>query len=472
VTDRSRGVKRGLRASTLGLACLLGLQASAVQATESSVGASNELSSERVDALWERLEAQERRLNMQQEVIATQQARLDAQDSLLATQAERLRAQGALLDEQATRLSSLRGGPGDRELLLGEWETQEAAALQARTGRGAAAGRVYGQVAQGEARVGQAPSPEDPPEVPILADQGGVLTPPGVLTIEPEFEFTSASTLQFEFSGIGVQDALLIGDLEASASDREVFTSRFQARLGLRERLEASLEVPYLWRSDRFERRITTESEPQGLSDRSDGSGLGDVAVGLHYQFPRAADSRSTFVGNLRVKADTGRSPFDVDLGPGGIADELPTGSGYWSIEPSLTWIHPSDPAVLFGTLSYSWNIPTDVDEDRLLDGQTVRIGRVDPGDAIGAGFGIGLSLNETTSLSLSYSHTYVLRTESEINETDFVSRPIHVGELQMGLAFMVSNAPIRLTAAIGVTENAPDVRISLGVPVSWSLFE
>jgi len=370
-----------------------------------------------VAELRERLEAQERRLSAQESLISLQQSRLDAQDQL----------------------------------------------LESRRGRGEGSERQP---------VGEPPAPDEPPEVAVLADQGGVLTPRGVLTIEPEVEFTSASSLQFEFSGIGVESAFLIGDIEASSSDRSIFSSRLNARLGLTDRMEVSLDVPYLSRSDRFERRIVSAGDPGGLTDRTRGQGLGDIAVGLHYQFPRSAQSRTTLVGNLRVKSDSGGSPFDVDVDPMGIEEELATGSGYWSIEPSLTWIRPTDPAVLFGTLGYSWNLPVDVDRSRMLNGQPVRVGRVDPGDAISAGFGIGIALNETTSLSLSYNHQYVLRTESELNGIDFLSRPLHVGEFQLGLSFEIADTPARLTASIGVTENAPDVSVSLAMPLNFLVFE
>ena len=402
-----------------------------------------------LERLWARLDAQERRLDAQESVLTTQERRLRAQDSLLDAQAE-------IIARQRSRAETG---------LVAESED----ALAARSGTGPV------QASSTPGPVGVAPEAEGAerrPDLALIADRGGVLTPVGVLTVEPEIEFLTASSLEFELDGTLVEEPIFIGDIQAGSSDREVVSSRLQARLGLRERLELSLEVPYVWRTDRFERQVQNDSDRSRFARRTRGGGLGDVALGLHYQLPRSRGDGSTWVGNLRIKSTTGSSPFEVDRGLDGVETELATGSGYWSVEPSVTWIRPTDPAVLYGTLGYTWNLPTDVDETTRLGPQSVRIGRVDPGDALGIGFGVGIALNETTSLSLGYSHRYVLGTQTEIDGIDFRSRPVHLGELQVGLSFLAGERPIRLTTSIGVTEGAPDVRMDLSTPVSWSLFE
>lgn len=40
-----------------------------------------------------------------------------------------------------------------------------------------------------------------------------------------------------------------------------------------------------------------------------------------------------------------------------GLPLDLPTGSGFYSVRPSLTWLFPSDPAVFFGSVSYPHNL-------------------------------------------------------------------------------------------------------------------
>src|SRR6185295_9692462 len=103
-------------------------------------------------------------------------------------------------------------------------------------------------------------------------------------------------------------------------------------------------------------------------------------------------------------KSDTGTGPFDVPIDENsGLEKELPTGSGFWAVQPSLSWIAPSDPAVFFGNFSYLWSLERDTN---------ARFGRIDPGDAIGVSLGGAVGLNERTSLSLGYEHYVVLNTK------------------------------------------------------------
>ena len=47
-----------------------------------------------------------------------------------------------------------------------------------------------------------------------------------------------------------------------------------------------------------------------------------------------------------------------------GVATSLATGSGFWAVEGGLTMLYPSDPAVIFGSLSYLHNVSRDIDND------------------------------------------------------------------------------------------------------------
>ncbi len=162
------------------------------------------------------------------------------------------------------------------------------------------------------------------------------------------------------------------------------------------------------------------------------------------------------------MKSDTGLGPFDVERDQQGVSTELATGSGFWGVQGSLSFMYPSDPVVLYGNISYLYNMPRDIDQQI---GQ-VFIGQVDPGDSIGLGFGFGFAVNPRVSYSIGYSHSYVLPTETELDTTTARSTELQVGTVQLGLSFRATE---RLTLAtgvdIGVTQDAPDVRISLRTP-------
>jgi hypothetical protein len=123
--------------------------------------------------------------------------------------------------------------------------------------------------------------------------------------------------------------------------------------------------------------------------------------------------------------------------------------------------------------LSYAYNLKKSVDKTVNGGSGPVRIGDFDPGDTFGLGFGMGLGLNERASLNLGYSHQYLTRSATELDDRTFETNPLHIGELQIGISYQLSNrSTLQLTLAAGVTEAAPDVRVGVRVPISWRLFE
>jgi long-subunit fatty acid transport protein len=125
--------------------------------------------------------------------------------------------------------------------------------------------------------------------------------------------------------------------------------------------------------------------------------------------------------------------------------------------------LYPSDPAVIFASLSYFAHLPKDIDK---VEGD-VRVGRVDPGDSIGMGIGFAFALNQRFSYSLGYKHNYIRPTETELNDTTQKSKSLQVGALTFGLSYRVTDRfSLNGNFEFGVTEDAPDMRFVLRVPV------
>jgi hypothetical protein len=96
-----------------------------------------------------------------------------------------------------------------------------------------------------------------------------------------------------------------------------------------------------------------------------------------------------------------------------------------------------------------------------------VFIGRVNPGDAITANIGFGFALNPRFSYSLGYRHNYILQTHSEIGGTNQDSARLQVGQLNLGMSYRLTpKHVINLGFEFGVTEDAPDVSITLRSPI------
>lgn len=313
------------------------------------------------------------------------------------------------------------------------------------------------------------PPPEERPERPVvttLYEAGGILTPPGALVLEPSLELTHASVNRFTFRGVELQEVVLIGVIEASDADRNLISPALTGRLGLTDRFELEAKVPYVYRDDRVTFLVPVLDET-ARTENLEGDGLGDVELAAHYQL---TGGPLYLVTNLRGKLATGTGPFDVDRDEFGIATELSTGSGFYAAEPSLTFLYPSDPAILFANLSYQVNIPASVDE---RVGEAI-VEDVDPGDAIGVSVGLGFAVNQDLSFSLGYKHTYVFGTETELlNTTTNTRRTVESNDLQVGvLLFGISHqffddVPVNLNFELGITSDAPDVRAVFRVPIN-----
>lgn len=321
----------------------------------------------------------------------------------------------------------------------------------------------------GSERVGQAP-PEDDDRVEAISaitDTAGVLTPAGHLSIEGGIEYSNASVNRFTFRGIELQEVLLIGVIEASDADRQLVSANATVRYGVTDRLEVEARVPFLFRSDELTFLIPVLGEEDPLERRSelDGSGLGDIEVAAHYQINDGRDGWPIFVGNARFKTRTGKGPFEVSRDEFGVETELPTGSGFYEVEPSITMILPSDPAVLFANFGYGFRIPRDVNTPV---GEFI-VRNVDPGDAINASVGMGFAVNEDLTFSLGYKHTFVRGTETELFvpatgvTTTQDSGSLHIGSATFGLGYRLSDTMrLNLDFDLGITEDAPDMRASL----------
>lgn len=317
--------------------------------------------------------------------------------------------------------------------------------------------------------VGQPPEQRPPrPEVQAIPELGGVLTPKGTLILEPSIQYSHSQVNRFTFVGVEILDTFLIGLIEAQDADRDLYQAAVTARYGITDRLEAEIKVPYVYRDDRISFVIPQIDPDAQLTQEVDGDGLGDIELGLHYQINSGLDDWPIFIGNIRYKSATGKGPFDVDRGANGLETELPTGSGFHAVEPSVTILYPNDPAVFFGNFGYLFHLPKDV--DTTINDQT--IGEVDPGDAFRMSFGLAYSINERSSFTLGYKHDFIGETETEVNGVDTSSSTLSVGALLLGFSFQVNDyTSTNINLELGVTDDAPDVLMTLRVPFVLELF-
>lgn len=313
------------------------------------------------------------------------------------------------------------------------------------------------------------------PELPRVSDDvGGVLTPKGRLTIEPSMGFSYSSVNRVAVEGFTILPALLVGIIDVVEADRDTYTARLTGRYGITNRLEAELSGSWIYRDDATRSREFLTGAVEDSVFKAQGQGLGDLELGLRYQFKRRKPTSPFLVGNLRIKSDTGSDPFEIAAisslsGEPRFSTELPTGSGFWSVNPSLTFIYPSDPVVFFGSVGYLWTLEDDKGTSLDADGNITGFGKVDPGDAYRASFGLGLGLNENSSFSISYQLDQFTKTRIETAvDPSIAGSDVTVGKLLIGYSLRLSDGtPLNLAVGIGTTNDAPDTDVTFRMPFS-----
>ncbi|MEQ5836037.1 transporter [Marinobacter sp. NFXS9] len=309
-------------------------------------------------------------------------------------------------------------------------------------------------------------------EIASITTDRGIVTRPGKFVIEPAFSYANSNSTLVAIEGYTVIPALLVGLINVSEVQRDIFVGALTLKYGITSRLETTIRVPYLDIHEDLREREAFQGTPVDRLTESSGQGLGDVEATLRYQFNDGVEGWPYIIGTFRVKAPTGEGPYDVDRrvledsqgNPIGVAfTERPTGSGFWGVEPGFSFIYPSDPAVLFGNLSYTYTI----EEDEGFENG----GTIDPGDIIRFGFGMGFAFNERTSFSLGYDHSVIPKTDVEfdndLNNAQFDR--IQVGSLSFGLSQQLTpDTSMSLSVSIGVTENAPTTELTLKLPIAF----
>jgi hypothetical protein len=207
------------------------------------------------------------------------------------------------------------------------------------------------------------------------------------------------------------------------------------------------------------------------------GHDIGDVELAARYQLNEGSARVPYFVGSLRFKSRSGKDPFEVVTdcvttcstgNTTGLPLQLPTGSGFYSLQPGLTWLFPSDPAVFFGGVSYTHNFKRKDISRVVLNGESEYVGEVEPGGVLGLNFGMGLSLNDRSSFSLGFELNSIAPTKQN-GQTLPSSVRTQLASLLLGYSYRYSETTsLNVSVGAGLTRDTPDLNVSLRVPVTF----
>lgn len=405
-----------------------------------------------------------RKIDEQVERLSNMRRTLDAEQA-------RLRELQRAVSQQA--LSGMRGGT---DASGQPSQTSTAAALPSSGTGGPSEGDQIAQ-ALGPSRSGQTDQEATRQNIAAIFEQPGVLTGRGRYVLEPSAQYSYSSNNRVAVLGYSVIPALVVGLIDVREVKRNTAMVALTGRYGLTNRWEIEARIPYVYRSD------STISREVGAGSSADrvfsGSGrdIGDIELATRYQFNDGGVDRPYFIGALRYKSRTGRDPFDVvtdcvtrcvgNTTGTGLPLTLPTGSGFQSIQPSLTWLIPSDPAVLFGTFSYQHNFKRSLSR-QVLNGEREELGTIAPGGVFGFNVGIGLSLNDRSSVSFGYDHNSVGPTRQNGQKVPGSVR-VQLGTLLIGYSHRLSpDRSLNIAVGAGLTRDTPDLSLTVKMPITF----
>lgn len=315
-----------------------------------------------------------------------------------------------------------------------------------------------------------------PQQVAQIFEQPGVLTPRGKMVLDPGLQYGYSSSNRVSLVGYTIIPSLLIGLIDVREVKRNTITPSLTARWGITNRFEIEAKLPYVYRSDSVVQRklLVDNATSRDEVFNSTGYGIGDVEFTGRYQLNDGGADNPYYIATLRLKSRTGKDPFEVETDTlpspnisNELQKELPTGSGFYTIQPGLTLLYPADPAVFFGSISYQHNIKRSDVSMNTTNGP-VHIGEVAPGKVFGFNFGMGLALNDRSSFSIGYDHSSVGKTK--INGTTALnSVTTQLGTLLIGYSHRLNKTTsLNVSVGAGVTRDTPDVQLSVRLPMTF----
>jgi hypothetical protein len=260
-----------------------------------------------------------------------------------------------------------------------------------------------------------------------------LLLPFGKAELRPSFSYTRDETDALVL--LFTEDGLFTGQSEVR---RDEFDFGLGLRVGLPLDAQFELNLPF---------RIVDQSLSR-FPDRSEqedtGSGLGDVSLGLAKTLLREGRWWPDLIGRVTWDTASGERR-DNEVALNGDFDE---------IRGSLTALKRQDPLAFVGAVSYQ----TAFEQDD-----------IDPGDELGFSIGTVLAASPETSLRLALSQAFVQ--EAEVDGGRIRGSDQVMASLTLGAAAVLGRGLlVDVSADVGLTDDAPDYAISVGLPIRFDL--
>ncbi|BCJ07001.1 transporter [Mitsuaria sp. RG] len=328
-------------------------------------------------------------------------------------------------------------------------------------------GSSYGQSLKDDSEPAQS--------VSNLYDEASGFFGGGKFSVETGITYTHYDTRALTLNGFLALDSIFLGNINLDRIKADNWTLDLTARYNMDQRWQFDINVPIVYRESTYSSGGAGGAGPV-TSDASvtRDPAIGDVNVGVAYKFLDESENWPDAVFTLRVKAPTGKDPYGIKLVEDptnnnlSVPESLPTGNGVWAITPGISLVKTFDPAVLFASLSYTYNMQDSFSDISPQVNSKVK-GDVKLGDSWQIGGGIAFALNERMSMSFSVTDQFASKSKIKPDGGDWQSitnSDYNAANFNIGLTFAATdNLTIVPNLSIGLTEDSPDFSFSLKFP-------
>lgn len=391
---------------------------------------------------------------LKQELMALKQ-RYEAQQQALM-----------VLEQRVRQVEEAPAAPPPKRLTRSPAETVKGGQTVA-AGAPGTTGSSYGQSLQEDAEPAQS--------VSNLYDEASGFFGGGKFSFETGVTYTHYDTRALVLNGFLALDSIFLGNINLDRIKADNWTLDMTARYNLAQRWQFDINVPVVYRESTYSSGGAGGAAPVTSDETvTRDPEIGDINVGVAYKFMDESENWPDAVATLRIKAPTGKDPYGIKLRevPGNdnlsVPESLPTGNGVWAITPGISLVKTFDPAVLFGSLSYTYNMEDSFSDISPQVNSKVP-GDVKLGDSWQIGAGIAFALNEKMSMSFSFSDQFARKSKIKPDGGDWQSisnSDYNAANFNIGMTFAASdNLTIVPNLSIGLTDDAPDFSFSLKFP-------
>lgn len=269
-----------------------------------------------------------------------------------------------------------------------------------------------------------------------LTQTGVLLLPEGSLNITP--------SLTYARNEITVNELLEVSDPDTGDSNlllsnsqirRNEFTARADVKYGLPKDMQLELGLPYQY--------VRSSSvDPFGDGSRNNGSGVGDITIGIAKTFMREKGIYPDLIGRLTYNTGSGRANDN----------QVSLDGGYRQVSGEILALKRQDPLAFYAGAAYS---------------HVFEENNIKPGSAFSFSLGAALAASPATSLQFGFSQIH--RQRQEVDNVKVYGSDQTYGVVSIGTSTILSrNTMLQTTIGIGVGDDAPDYSLSLALPINF----